>query len=387
MKKTLLAAALIAGFAGAAQAETSVTLYGIVDAGIGYTRTSGNYVTKGVKHDMTSNRWGMANGVENGSRWGMKGTEDLGDGLQAVFQLESGFDPSTGDSSQGGRLFGRQATIGLQSANWGRLDFGRQTNIASKFEGAFDPFMALYHNAEAGTAFQSANTYHVDNMIQYQTPDISGFRFGIGYSGNANGSITGSNTAGSQTSNNSQEFTTGLRYTNGPIDVTAAYDLLRVGGNVTGNDNNGNAVSVQEWHLGGSYDFEVVKAYLAVGQMRNGLFGATYYDMSPNGKYITNYANPVMTGFRATSYLVDLSAPIANGRLMFSWQGSSPGRSSDFVKQYYGVGHTMNSFGLGYAYSLSKRTDLYALGTYTHNAQYQDGLKTTELDVGIRHMF
>src|SRR3546814_6924627 len=135
MKKTLLAAALLAGFAGVAQAETSVTLYGIIDTGIGYNKISG-------AGDLNGSRVGMINGVQNGSRWGLRGTEDLGDGLQAVFQLESGFDSGNGKSAQGGRLFGRQATIGLQSDSWGRLDFGRQTNIASKYFGSIHPFGA-----------------------------------------------------------------------------------------------------------------------------------------------------------------------------------------------------------------------------------------------------
>src|SRR5690606_22871374 len=104
MKKTLLAAALLAGFAGAAQAETSVTLYGIIDTGIGYNKIKGD--------GGSISRVGMINGVQSGSRWGLRGTEDLGDGLRAVFTLESGFDSSNGDHAQDGRLFGRQATVG-----------------------------------------------------------------------------------------------------------------------------------------------------------------------------------------------------------------------------------------------------------------------------------
>lgn len=115
MKKTLLAAALLAGFAGVAQAETSVTLYGIIDTGLGYNKISGGTDAQ------NGSKFGMINGVQNGSRWGLRGSEDLGDGLRAVFQLESGFDSGNGKSAQGGRLFGRQATIGLASdsgAKW-----------------------------------------------------------------------------------------------------------------------------------------------------------------------------------------------------------------------------------------------------------------------------
>lgn len=375
MKKTLLAAALIAGFAGAAQAETSVTLYGIIDTGIGYEHTTG---TKGGV-DVGGSQFGMINGVQSGSRWGLKGTEDLGNGLQAVFQLESGFDSSTGKSAQGGRLFGRQATVGLQSASWGRLDLGRQTNIASKYIGAFDPFGASFRNANAGTAFQSANTYRVDNMVLYQTPNFSGFQFGIGYSWNADGGISSSTPGTSQADHNNQVFTTGVRYTNGPIDAALTYDLLKVGSLKSGT---GDSVNVNEWNIGGSYDFEVVKAYLAFGQMRNGVFGSGYYNLNAGTSL------PVaMQGFKANSYLVGLSAPIGNGNLMFSWQMSDPNGSSDEVKTAQGTTSKMNIFGLGYTYNLSKRTNLYAFGSYTKHAMYQDDLKTTDIGVGIRHQF
>src|SRR5690606_35266522 len=138
-----------------------------------------------VKGDgFDGSRFGMINGVQNGSRWGLRGTEDLGDGLQAVFQLESGFNSGNGNSAQGGRLFGRQATVGLQSESWGRLDLGRQTNIASKYFGSIDPFSLSYLNSTMGSAFSAANTVRYDNMVMYQTPSWGGFQAGIGYSFN-----------------------------------------------------------------------------------------------------------------------------------------------------------------------------------------------------------
>jgi predicted porin len=88
------------GAAGAAQAQSSVTLYGVVDAGLGYVSNA---------NQASDSLWGMINGNLSGSRWGLKGTEDLGGGLKAIFQLENGFDPGTGQLNQGGREFGRQA--------------------------------------------------------------------------------------------------------------------------------------------------------------------------------------------------------------------------------------------------------------------------------------
>ena len=252
MKKTLLAAALTVGFFGVAQAETSVTLYGVIDTGIGYNKVEvGNYEAKKV---------GLINGVQSGSRWGLKGTEDLGDGLQAIFQLESGFDSSTGNSGQGGRLFGRHLTIGLQGESWGRLDLGRQTNIASKyFADIASPFGASFGQANVGATFGSSNTVRWDNMVMYQTPNFSGFQFGVGYSFNTSGSQDWD--VDNTVDTNDKGLTTGLRYANGPIGAALTYDQI---------ETDVNDAKVKAWNLGLSYDFEVVKLHAGFGQTKDG---------------------------------------------------------------------------------------------------------------------
>ncbi|KAG1439539.1 hypothetical protein G6F57_019363 [Rhizopus arrhizus] len=160
LTKTLLVGAILAGMAGAAQAETSVTLYGIGDLGLTYQRgkvgtTDSN---RGVYGGDYQSRIGMNDGIQNGSRFGLRGTEDLGDGLAAVFTLESGFTANNGNRSQGDRLFGRQATVGLKSDSWGLLEFGRQPHIASKYLAAIEPFAGSYGQANVGVAFSAANT-------------------------------------------------------------------------------------------------------------------------------------------------------------------------------------------------------------------------------------
>src|SRR5690625_7594403 len=114
MKNTLLAAALMVGFAGVAQAETSVTLYGVVDGGVGYQRLK----TETDAGNAKVTRSGLLSGVQRGNRWGLRGSEDLGNGLRAIFQLESGFDIADGMSAQGGRLFGREAYLCLAETSW-----------------------------------------------------------------------------------------------------------------------------------------------------------------------------------------------------------------------------------------------------------------------------
>ncbi|OZI79388.1 porin [Bordetella genomosp. 2] len=372
MKKTLLAAALLAGFAGVAQAETSVTLYGIIDTGIGYNKVKGD--------GFDGSRIGMINGVQNGSRWGLRGTEDLGDGLQAVFQLESGFNSGNGNSAQGGRLFGRQATIGLQSDSWGRLDFGRQTNIASKYFGSIDPFGAGFGQANIGMAFSAMNTVRWDNMVMYQTPSYSGFQFGVGYSFSVDDGA-GSDRVGFRTADNVRGITTGLRYVNGPLNVALSYDQLNASNNQLQDEVD---ATPRSYGIGASYDFEVVKLSLAYARTTDGWFGG----QGISGLQLATGeddlgVNVFADGFKANSYLVGLTAPIGGASKLFgSWQMVDP--SNDKLT---GGEEKMNVFSLGYTYDLSKRTNLYAYGSYAKNYAFLDDVKSTAVGVGIRHRF
>lgn len=393
MKKTLLAAALMAGFAGVAHAETSVTLYGILDGGIGYQKFKSEVANTSFDQKKT----GMLEGIQSGNRWGLKGSEDLGDGLRAVFQLESGFDLATGKSKQGSRLFGRQATLGLASDSWGQLDFGRQTNIASKYlPGVADPFGGGFDQANIGAAFTAANTARYDNMVMYQTPNFSGFQFGVGYSFNTDGAqvpkITSDNHELSGLERNQRAITTGLRYANGPIGVALTYDQYKSAeqrsawnGQTFGGD------TVQSWNLGGSYDFEVVKAYLAFGQTRNGFFegqsfsGIGLSDVSVGG---ISLGNANLDGLKVNSYLVGLSAPVGAGSLMASWTMADATSGPNVLEQSASWEmKKQNIFSLGYSYPLSKRTNVYAIGSYAKNVYFVPDAKSTLLGVGLRHQF
>ncbi|MGO3130883.1 MAG: porin [Alcaligenes sp.] len=395
MKKTLLAAALMAGFAGVAHAETSVTLYGILDAGIGYQKVKGTdgYAQQANEPAINSKRTGLINGIQSGNRWGLKGSEDLGDGLRAVFVLESGFTLADGKSAQGNRLFGRQATLGLAGDSWGQLDLGRQTNIASKYLSAVaDPFGGGFDQANIGAAFTSANTVRYDNMVMYQTPNFSGFQFGVGYSFNANGTQTWDRDVtlpnGDIANNkdlNRQAVTTGLRYANGPIGVALTYDQVRDRGlrlNSNGSYSQGDDTTIKSWNIGGSYDFEVVKAYLAFGQTRNGLFeGQTFGDL--------NNQALLGKGLKVNSYLVGLSAPVGAGTIMGSWTMADPSSAPDSFANSTGPWEMkkQHTFNLGYSHPLSKRTNVYAIGSYAKNVYFMPDAKSTLIGVGLRHQF
>lgn len=367
MKKTLLAAALFAGFAGVAQAETSVTLYGLIDTGIGYNRVEVRDQA-GDKHK--ASRLGAITGTQSGSRWGLRGSEDLGDGLRAVFVLESGFNSGNGRSGQDNRLFGRQATIGLASDSWGRFDLGRQTNIASKYFADIDPFGAGFGQANIGMGMGSTNAVRYDNMAMYQTPSFSGFQFGVGYSFSTG--LKGS-TDGWRTSDSDRAFTTGLRYANGPLTVALSYDSV--------NGANDDATP-RSYAIGGAYDFEVVKLSLAYARRTDGWIG-TY-----NASGMTELPELAFAdGFRANSYLVGLSAPIGAASNVFgSWQRVSVS-GGDSSTALTGDNETMNVYSLGYTYDLSKRTNVYAYGSYASDYASNDGAKSTAIGVGLRHRF
>lgn len=374
MKKSLLVAALITGFAGVAQAETSVTLYGIVDGGIGYERVKGTIGNV----DVDAKRTGLLDGFNSRNRWGLKGVEDLGNGLQAVFVLENGFSLGTGQSGQGNRMFGRQATIGLKSDAWGQLDFGRQTNIASKYlAGVVSPFGIDFGLAKAGTNFSAMASVRYDNMIMYQTPNYAGFQLGVGYSFNTSGNQRFKTSGGAQP--NDRAVTAGVRYANGPLAAGLTYDEIKVrdtalaGYPVAGQE----GTKIRSWNLGASYDFDVVKLHAGFGQTRNGWFAPFE---SIDGSVDVDVAGfAPLDGVKVNSYTLGLSAPVgANGAVMASWGMADP-RNVDADKQQV--------FSLGYSYALSKRTNVYAGGSYARHVLFQEDLKATQVGVGLRHKF
>lgn len=380
MKKSLLVAALITGFAGVAQAETSVTLYGIVDGGIQYQQFKG---TNAQGESFKARSTGLTSGLQSGSRWGLKGTEDLGNGLQAVFVLENGFNLGTGETS-GDKLFGRQATIGLKSASWGQLDFGRQTTVSSKYlANVASPFGPDWGQASVGSAFSAINSVRYDNMIMYQTPNFAGFQLGVAYSFNTSGNQRFKTTGGAEP--NERAWTTAARYANGPLAVGLSYDQFKTAENLQAPDN---GVTVKAWNLAASYDFEVVKVHAAFGQTRNGWFkdnsALTAYDVNVQG--LNSLTKGPNEGMKVNSYGLGLSAPVgANGTILAGWTLADPKNAgvdlvgTDLEKQQV--------YSLGYTYGLSKRTNVYALGSYARHVHFNDNLKATQLTVGLRHQF
>ncbi|TAM51035.1 MAG: porin [Paraburkholderia sp.] len=205
MKKTLVVAAVSASFAVAAHAQSSVTLYGLVDAGLSYTSNVGG-----------KSNWQQTSGGINQSRFGLKGSEDLGNGLKAIFTLESGFNLNSGRFANTGSEFNRQSFVGL-SSNYGTVTLGRQYDAAQDF---LAPLSAT--GSWGGTSFAHYGNFDnlntnggssVNNSVKFTSANYAGFTFG--------GTYGFSNQAGAFANN--REYSLGAAYKFQGLNVGAAY--------------------------------------------------------------------------------------------------------------------------------------------------------------------
>ncbi|KVM86877.1 hypothetical protein WT05_12660 [Burkholderia stagnalis] len=250
-----MVAACLAGFgAGAAHAQSSVTLYGLIDTSITYANSQR---THGAGSPGSSN-WSMTSGALNASRWGLRGSENLGGGLSAIFALENGFSGTTGALSQKGvDMFGRQAWVGLSSKTAGSLTFGRQYDLILDFVtplGASGPGWGGNLAVHPYDNDDSNRNIRINNAVKYTSPTYRGFTFGAMYGF--------SNTAG-QFSNNAA-WSAGMSYANGPFKLGAGYlkinrnrNLANPNGALSTVDGSATITggSQQIWSLAGRYAF------------------------------------------------------------------------------------------------------------------------------------
>lgn len=372
--------------------QSSLTLYGIVDLGLQWQKID---LRDAKSNELASQRIGVASGVQSGSRWGLRGQESLSGDLRAVFVLENGFDASNGTASQGGRLFGRQSTLGLQSDRLGQLDLGRQTNLATKYFLAIDPFGQSFGQANMGASFGSTNTVRYSNMVLYQTPSINGFRAGAGYSFDIQASQLYADNPGLLNAknestdfpsmNNPRAVTLGATYASGPWLVSASYDQVMGNVSIAG----GAPPSIpRAWVVGGLYDFKVVKLSAAYGQGSGGAFFGQVPGTSGvggTGKFTVTGGSDILfeQNFRNRAYLLGATMPVGgSGALFGSWQVMQP------VGEFSGeVTANQQIFSLGYSHSLSARTDLYTYASYAKNYAMVRDTSSSMAGMGLRHRF
>ncbi|ABF10656.1 porin [Cupriavidus metallidurans] len=350
MKLNRFAAVALAACSGSALAQSSVTLYGVVDANIEYVNhvgavpTAANGFNPGPGHDVVR----MNSGGLSGSRWGIRGVEDLGAGTQAVFVLENGFSGDTGTMQQSSRLFGRQAFVGIKNATYGQISLGRQyTSLFDSIVNFVPAYFATQY--EPITLFAGAN-FREDNTIKYTL------------------------NAGQFTGVAHYSFGTGLAL---PQTVQSG---LAIGGNgeVPGQARRDSAYGASLSYAGGS-----LWAAIAYDQF-NPTIGTTTSASSGSFKKATaalSYSLPwgrIMGGYRWGQNKTPAGATI--GRDDFFWVGGiyqvGPALSLtleydyDKVRNVFGNTSVANPWQVNLIadYSLSKRTDVYLSAAYAKNA-------------------
>ena len=272
MKK--IAIAVAATMTAATASAMDFTLYGIVDTGLGYTHVN-------TLNEPTENRFEEINGYNSGSRFGFKGTEDLGNGYSVSFVLENGFSSDSGALGQGGRMFGREAQLKFHSP-YGTLSFGRAGTLISG-AGTLDIWGVNADVLPGGwdgifnIGNYQGNGMRLDNMVTYQTPTAAGFTGYLQYSF-ANDTVKGDDDDSRANERGSNRyFAAGLTYNNGPLGVVVVYDSVmfrhynssdKLTAPESG-ENNPNVGDSRVLSIGGHYDFGVARV-TAFGQYVKG---------------------------------------------------------------------------------------------------------------------
>ncbi|MES2184550.1 MAG: porin [Pseudomonadota bacterium] len=359
MKKSLIALAVLAAASGAAMAQSSVTLFGIVDLAVS------NLQASGLGHKV-----GMSSGSQSAGRLGFRGTEDLGGGLAASFWVEGALQSDEGNAA--GLTFQRRSTVSL-SGNFGEVRLGRDFSPSYLNVTGFDVFGQRGVGQFQGTGNFGYSDVRNSNMVQYFLPSTLG-----GFYGNVAYSFSGSGGAEPQSNlpNDKQGRSLGGRigYANGPLNIAGGYTQWKqvIGASNVAPVTIGRDLSVT--NIGATYDFGVVKLWGYYGQEK--------------------VKNGPATNSRMNSANLGITAPVGAGQIRASFSHYDLQNSPNDA----------NKFNLGYGYNLSKRTQLYATVSAVRNkgaanfvVKDSDGLALTGtarpggnssgFDIGVRHSF
>ena len=393
MKKSLLAVAALSAIAGAAQAQSSVTIYGVLDAGYINQKSDGAAASTTAK---ASNSM-IGQSAEQTSRLGFKGTEDLGGGMSAIFTVETGLQPSNATASAWNN---RQSFVGLKKNGTGQFTLGTQYTPAFQALSATDvgqtnnmPGSAVYPqqspngNGNPGTAgFAGSDgtsgtsngiTVRTSNTLQAQSDKFAGFSLGAAYTQNGS-TVTPVNTTA--VTNNWTGWGLKLDYTWNKLYVVGAMNRLKSSN--TGPVANNLPVNAVAWtgtsgglqtqdnqaYAAATYDFGILKAYLQyINRKDTSLANTNYYAQRRAQQIgVRSYITPTIEGW----------ANIGNGRVT-TFGASNP--TANFVAWQAGLN-----------YYLSKRTNVY--GIYGANnmssaAPVNPALNVNSFAVGVRHTF
>ena len=338
------AGALALAAASTAQAQSAVTLYGIVDLFVQYGKGD-------------STQLAIQSGGVSGSRLGVKGSEDLGGGLKAQFQLESGILADTGAQANSTSFFNRQSWVGLSSESWGAVSAGRQTLPQYDILDAFDTFGTGVGSSASSSIVST--TSRANNSVKYRSPTLGGFT-GVALVGLGETTPTATNSG-----DNANVYSLGGTYAAGPFSAGVAVNVFK---------RSTNALQDARYALvTASYDFGVAKLSGAVQKVRN-LAGTEASDR--------------------TEAMVGVNVPVGERNIVSLAMGQVRTSGSDSLNA--------RQWSLGGTHLLSKRTSLYAVLGHIDNGAATSYTTTTatgagpvtsagqdvqSLQVGVRHAF
>ncbi|MFM0738751.1 porin [Paraburkholderia xenovorans] len=359
MKKTLVAFLALSAVGGVAHAQSSVTLYGIVDTGLLFNNNVKN-----------AHLYALSQGTS--SRFGLKGSEDLGGGLSAIFTLENGFTTGTGSLSQGGLLFGRKAFVGLSSKQFGTVTAGRQYSVSNDLTSSFASgadwaASGLGYGTRAADVDNVDTSNRVQNSIKYLSPNYRGLQAGVMYS---LGGVAGNTTQ-------NEVIDAALSYTNGPLALGAGYTFVKDPYYATyGNQGNSSTPSTAVTGANNNMNNKIYGGYASAGSQQIIVAGGSYaFGPATVGLL---YSNTQFQNLGSVNAVGQIAAPkYAGGTATFN-SGEvnvkyqlNPALQLDAAYIYThnsgadNVGSAKyNQFNLGAIYSLSKRTSFYAIGFF-----------------------
>ncbi|MGB6104929.1 MAG: porin [Pusillimonas sp.] len=350
MKFKIAALAALSAAAVGAHAQSSVTMFGVVDVNVRYVNNTD------LPSNITMNNSGLSSG-----RLGFRGVEDLGGGLKAGFWLESDVNADTGTFSSTGKFFQRRSTISLMG-NFGELRLGRDFSPASQNPAKFDPFSVIglangNITSRLPTAF--ANYYRHDNAVQYFSPIYAGFQVELMYA------------MDERTTDNLGQHTGGrLVYDNGPLSLSLSYGQTKA---------NAAGANLKQTGVAASYDLGMVK-----------LSGLYQRDTLPFGAY----GSAGVTAGSEDRFMLGAIVPVGNDQIRASYtRTDSRGGSAAYNES------DADKYAIGYVHNMSRRTAVY--GTFAHirnkgganfalaggAAGLAGGGKSTGMEFGIRHNF
>lgn len=359
MRVKAIAALALAGCSAAACAQSALTIYGIADAGL--TRESG-----GAAGSVTK----AGSGIASASRLGFRGSEDLGQGMAAIWTLESGLKIDTGELDSAGTLFNRQAFVGLKG-RLGTLTLGRQyTPYHATLTGVADPFATGLAGTAKNVFPDSGSNVRTSNTLMYALPAMHGVSGELAYSAGEQASAAAGRQLGAALGYAQGKLTLRLALNHKNADIAAAPGVPAV-----------RRGTGRNLLLAANYDAGVLKAYVAYGKDRG-------YNSAPLGNPNNPYGGVAPTAsLDGAELLLGFSAPLAGGSLVGSLL-----RKDDRT----GFDQDARGWGLGYLYPLSRRSTLYsAYGRISneHGAGYtvannaDAGSGNRAFNLGVRHAF